>query len=193
MPGNMKYKSLRMKDHPLANRDGVVQEHRIILYDKIGPGTHRCHWCKVKIKWAPGKGPRRGAIVTDHLDNNGKNNKPKNLVPSCNSCNMWRSKKIQPEESFITLPSGIRSRTEIRYCKVCVKMFHHPLWAIKKNPVWGQCCSRSCDNILRWTMRKQKISNKIGYPVPMRNRDLQIEHANEEEEETESKGRKIRR
>ncbi len=70
-------------DHPLSPKTGVVFEHRKVLYDKIGPGTHKCHWdCGKILSWGGKSG-----INTDHLDGDQLNNEPDNLVPSCFGCN----------------------------------------------------------------------------------------------------------
>lgn len=78
------------KDHPLAHR-GNVAEHRKVLYDKIGPGPHPCHWkCGKILQWD------RWHLVSDHLDGDTFNNNPDNLVPSCQGCNMRRAKAGNP-------------------------------------------------------------------------------------------------
>ena len=89
------YISLGKPGHPLADSRGIVYVHRMVLFDKIGPGPHRCHWCSAKVRWLIGDGPRGvgvdGALITDHLDFDPSNNEPANLVPSCNSCNAGRT------------------------------------------------------------------------------------------------------
>src|SRR3990167_9256138 len=40
--------------HPLSDKTGLVAEHRDVLWQKIGRGKHKCHWCKGSIKWMPG-------------------------------------------------------------------------------------------------------------------------------------------
>lgn len=72
-------------DHPLSNKAGVVAEHRKVLFDKIGPGPHPCHWCENALDWASG-------LCVDHLDDQTGNNHPDNLVPSCLRCNWGRSR-----------------------------------------------------------------------------------------------------
>lgn len=73
--------------HHLAGKTGAVYLHRAVLFDKIGGGSHQCHWCKDDIEWSV-KGSRK--LVVDHLDNNKQNNDEGNLVPSCHSCNTSR-------------------------------------------------------------------------------------------------------
>jgi hypothetical protein len=77
--------------HPLAvglkaRSDGrtVIAEHRLVLFDKIGPGMHPCHWCGAAVEWG-------STLRTDHIDNDGQNNDPSNLVASCHGCNTRRA------------------------------------------------------------------------------------------------------
>jgi hypothetical protein len=72
-------------DHPIANRGGWLYEHRKVLYDAIGPGPHPCHWCSVVLTWGGMKG-----IISDHMNRNKRDNRPENLVPSCQTCNTTR-------------------------------------------------------------------------------------------------------
>ena len=108
-------------DHTLRMRCGRVFPHRMILFRKIGPGVHRCHWCRCLVEW---RGPflqpegfcwfvdggrnyvdldqtaeaRSGAVelFTDHKDGNARNNDEENLVPSCPSCNSKRARAGNP-------------------------------------------------------------------------------------------------
>lgn len=69
--------------HPLANDEGMVAEHRKVLYDRIGPGPHPCHWgCGRELDWGG-----QGGIQADHLNGIKDDNRPENLVQSCQSCN----------------------------------------------------------------------------------------------------------
>lgn len=89
------YRALTGQVHPLA-RSGEVLEHRKVLYDKIGPGPHPCHWIKVSgcgntaLEW----GGLRG-VIADHLDGDIVNNHPDNLVPSCCGCNSHRGSHVK--------------------------------------------------------------------------------------------------
>jgi len=80
------YRMLTMRyDHPLAAANGTVLEHRKVLYDEIGAGPHPCHWgCCKQLAWPE--------IFVDHLDDDGLNNDPPNLVVSCFSDNIHRTR-----------------------------------------------------------------------------------------------------
>jgi hypothetical protein len=78
--------------HPLARAKGAVKVHRKVLYDAIGPGPHPCHWCGKPVDWT--YGVTSDALVVDHLDDRRSNNDLDNLVPSCNTCNSSRSRKV---------------------------------------------------------------------------------------------------
>lgn len=46
------YRWLTMQQgHPLAGGSGGLAEHRKVLYEKIGPGEHSCHWCGKSLGW----------------------------------------------------------------------------------------------------------------------------------------------
>jgi hypothetical protein len=72
--------------HPIADKTGKVQQHRMVVYDDIGPGPHPCHWCGVLVDWGG-----KAGINVDHLDGDPSNNGRENLVPSCQSCNKSRA------------------------------------------------------------------------------------------------------
>jgi hypothetical protein len=80
------YRMLTVHGHPLADKWGHVLEHRMVLFGKIGPGEHPCHWCDKLVTWDSGY-----SLTVDHVDANPSNNAPENLVPSCNPCNVRRS------------------------------------------------------------------------------------------------------
>lgn len=86
-----RYRKVFLPGHPLASRSGQVLEHRLVLFGKIGPGAHACHWCGRQVEWRTGSEAIR-ALVVDHVDHDKSNNAEANLVPSCNGCNGRRLK-----------------------------------------------------------------------------------------------------
>ena len=84
-----RYRTVPAKGHPLAHANGRAYEHRVVLYDLIGPGTHECFWCGVMVEWGPKGSPDE--LQPDHLNNDGGDNRPENLVPSCRRCNTTRA------------------------------------------------------------------------------------------------------
>lgn len=81
------YRVIKAPGHPRATAQGKALEHRVVLYDAIGPGPHPCHWCGVTLPWAGGASH---GINVDHLDDDRLNNARENLVPSCLDCNTKR-------------------------------------------------------------------------------------------------------
>lgn len=92
-PTGTGYRAERGGDHPATWRNGVVSEHRKVLYDKIGPGPHPCHWCKRELRWDGPTGT--GKLYVDHLDFDRLNNAAENLVPSCMQCNIHRTPAVR--------------------------------------------------------------------------------------------------
>lgn len=80
-------------NHPAALPCGVTRYHRIILWEKIGPGIHPCHWCGKSVTWNNSYPTDLDGLVVDHLDWNKINNLPDNLVPSCNPCNVSSARR----------------------------------------------------------------------------------------------------
>lgn len=76
------------KTHPIASDSGHLYLHRKILWDEIGIGWHKCHWCPKEVSWITNL--RGQKLVVDHIDNDPANNALDNLVPSCHSCNYGR-------------------------------------------------------------------------------------------------------
>lgn len=84
-----RYRTVAAKGHPLAGVNGRAYEHRVVLYDAIGPGPHPCYWCGDLVDWAPKGTP--GELQPDHLNDDGGDNRLENLAPSCRRCNTTRA------------------------------------------------------------------------------------------------------
>ena len=78
--------------HVIAMNNGHIRRARRVLFDSIGFGPHRCHWCAKHINWS-----RRSIhrLEADHLDWDRSNDDPANLVPSCTSCNTRRKRGLE--------------------------------------------------------------------------------------------------
>lgn len=84
------YRQKYIAGHPLSPKKGSLSEHRRVLYDAIGEGPHPCHWCGLLLYWKPGSGQPK--LTVDHLNDDRLDNRPANLVPACNSCQVLRSR-----------------------------------------------------------------------------------------------------
>ena len=84
------YVQVKCPGHVLSVR-GWAYEHRLVLLEKIGPGEHPCHWCRVSVSWDESYPKSASALVADHIDGNKLNNDRDNLVPSCQPCNSRRA------------------------------------------------------------------------------------------------------
>jgi hypothetical protein len=139
-----RYKRVYLPNHPLAVGAGTIPQHRVILYDRIGGGPHPCHWCGKILRWTKGK-TRPWSLLPDHVDGNGKNNNPGNIVPACPKCNSARrkTKPLQAGEVFTRLwnGSGQRYRCTIERCHECGDKFHR---LVSSKLGHGRFCSKSC-------------------------------------------------
>lgn len=140
------YRKRSRHGHPLADANGNVFEQRLVLYEKVGPGRHLCHWCGVLVDWTKTWPRDPDALVADHLDHNRVNNDPANLVPSCQLCNYKRTKKqrVKAKKRGTTAQRGYGS-------------YHRRLrrkWQVELNRAWalgqpGLLCWRCHKPILR--------------------------------------------
>lgn len=85
------YIHVRIPGHPLASKNGVVAEHRAVVYDDLGPGEMKCALCGVGVTWS--------TVHIDHIDNSTDNNARENLRPTCNACNTRRGRR--PEHTYL--------------------------------------------------------------------------------------------
>lgn len=139
-----KYRRQRyLPDHPLAGATGLVSDARVVLYARVGPGWHACHWCGAKVRWLINRrGNARGALIADHLDGDPLNDSPDNVVVSCGGCNGTRGRVIQAGELFVA-NGAARTRAVERVCARCHRPFLVGV-AQARTPGKGLYCSRSC-------------------------------------------------
>lgn len=85
------YQKLFEPDHPLANSDGYVYEHRLVVYAIHGNDLPPCELCGINLEW--------DSCHIDHIDRDVTNNDHSNLRPLCRGCNTFRD---YPEQSSIS-------------------------------------------------------------------------------------------
>lgn len=143
----MHYKRVKLPPgHPLLTPNGTATYlHRVVLWKKIGPGSHPCHHCGRIVTWAPGRGVRDGALVVDHLDDNRQNNDPTNLIPSCHACNKGRTPKknrVRDDELWLSRSDADTRRRALRFtCAECGEEFLAPHRRVRPQKFCGRVCS----------------------------------------------------
>ncbi len=134
-----RYRKIKLPGHPLAQKDGQVYAHRAVLFDKIGPGVHSCHWCGLHIAWGASK---RNSILADHVDNDKWNNSPENIVPACYRCNLHRHELKSAPVLKETCIHGhelngsnlyVRPDNGSRQCRACKQAAFNRLYKKRKN------------------------------------------------------------
>jgi hypothetical protein len=157
----VQYKTTRLPGHPLAGINGYVRVHRLVLYQKIGPGEQRCHWCGCPLQWmvgVPVNTPR--FLIADHVDEDTLNNGPDNIVPSCSACNSGRSNgqgRIKAGELFLVVSNGRARRAAWFNCSECRKSYLS-LFNLSGRP-YKATCSKSCANV-----RRSRLTQGISKP-----------------------------
>ena len=81
------YILINEKDHPLAQKNGYVYEHRYNFYNENVGKDLICEKCGSFWGW------RTYIDHIDHIDKDRANNQIDNLRPLCNGCNTKRKKK----------------------------------------------------------------------------------------------------
>lgn len=133
------------KGHPLDTGNPTVRTHRLVLWEKIGPGQHPCFHCGRMVAWQPGLRTSEGALVVDHLDRDRLNNDPSNLVPSCQRCNNRNTARVvRDDEVYLSDGKTYRRRAVQKVCPICGKSFVTRAGAQGK-----RCCSNSCGQYYR--------------------------------------------
>lgn len=76
------YRVVYRPDHCLADKNGYVYEHRMVLHTTHGDGPFRCHVCQAPQSWA--------TMHVDHMNDVRDDNRAENLAPACPECNQHR-------------------------------------------------------------------------------------------------------
>lgn len=74
------YSVVCIPNHPMKPKSqNGSYVHRVVAYEKYGPGPHPCHWCGAEVDW--------DKAHVDHLNGVKLDNGEENLVFSCPRCN----------------------------------------------------------------------------------------------------------
>lgn len=147
------YLTMIAKGHPLASKGkGQVKVHRKVLYDRIGPGPHPCHWCGKMLDWVVGdtkQTKHTGAIIADHVNEDTRDNRPENIVPSCHPCNNHRTERksaffIRHDEPSVVRADGNRTRGVEAVCCGCGRKHVYPKNGGRRQDAIHFFCSRPC-------------------------------------------------
>jgi hypothetical protein len=156
------YKQEKDRDHPLATGHGTVLVHRKVLYAKIGPGPHRCHWCGTVVAWSKTLG--KSALIADHVDSDPHNNNPDNLVPACLRCNTTRYRPtLGASEFYACSPNGRKIRSANVKCCVCGAGFVSRVSVL--GVPYNRSCAKACAAVLR---REAALRRKLWELAPNR-------------------------
>ena len=145
-----RYHYTRAIGHPLCVPPSTcMPTHRKVLFDAIGWGPHKCHWCGRSVIWKTRRGVTEDSLLADHLDNDSRNNSPENLVPACTGCNSGRHAhmKIQSGETVALMRQGDRyskHRAVERTCLTCKQVFTIAIAELNSKKSAGRYCSMKC-------------------------------------------------
>ena len=103
------YVKVKAPDHPIATKNGWLSLHRAIMYDHMGEGQHKCHWCGAVIVWVNRDPAKQFQLIqVDHLNSIASDNRLINLVLSCKRCNTGRSSGYYGHEAQIRRIRSVR-------------------------------------------------------------------------------------
>lgn len=106
------YICLFIPEHPLANSNGEVYEHRFVVYEKYGNEIPPCELCGAATSWHP---------YTTHIDHINKikhDNRPENLRVLCNACNSQRDLNAADRRGVFVIEIGGVKKTAYQWAAV---------------------------------------------------------------------------
>lgn len=109
--------------HPLANKHGVVREHRMFYYDHINKNPTACEMCGTAISWK--------TLHIDHKDSVTSNNELNNLRAVCRACNVYRAHKPGSMGKRIIELDGLRMTVQEWARMPGVVIAGHSIWRRK--------------------------------------------------------------
>lgn len=139
------YRKVRLTEgHALLPPGGspIVPEHRLVLFEKIGAGSHPCYRCGTVVEWMPGAGAVRGAVITDHVNRDRADNSPGNLEPACVDCSLANRSNTLTDADLWVRHGNTRVRGVLRICPTCDG--HFVAYVDRRRPRAGTYCSRDC-------------------------------------------------
>lgn len=135
-----KRKSKWAPDHPVVPPCGTTHLSRIILYDAIGEGPHKCHWCNTPVYWTTTY-QGHDALIVDHIDGDYTNDDLSNLVPSCNTCNNNRTRTGKIKSTDLVVLEGYKTRRAVELtCTQCSTKY----LVVTKRASISKFCSKLC-------------------------------------------------
>lgn len=132
------YMKIKLPDHPLVppKSHGWLNEHRVVLYDAIGSGSHACQWCEKTVVWGE-------SLVVDHLNWDKLDNRRENLVPSCNRCNLNR-RRPTVETTILVCPSPACSERTVEDDRTVTRAEWESAWLGQTETMPGEWKTPEC-------------------------------------------------
>lgn len=97
---NRGYVTVHADGHALADRRGIVREHRLVYFNQINSNPCECELCGKPITWK--------TLHIDHIDNSTNNNHASNLRALCRPCNVFRGHNKETMSKYFLEVNGVK-------------------------------------------------------------------------------------